>query len=123
MLLTLEQVLFIILTIAAVVAVTFLSVFLVQIRKTAREGERTLQEIRELAANLKRLEQKTSRQIEEIGATLHSARRAADRMSGAAYHMTSGAFGPAVKYWPLLFPLLRTGWRLWKKRKEKRYER
>lgn len=123
MVLTLEQVLFVVLTVSAVAAVTFLCITLVQIKKTAREAERTFVEIRSLTADLKRLEQKAGRQLDELGSTLQSARRAANVMSGTAHHMTSGAFGPAIRYWPLIFPLLRGGWRLWKKRKEKRYER
>lgn len=123
MLLTLEQVLFVVLTIAVVVAVVFLCVSLIQIKKTAREGERALVEFRALAADLKRLEQKAGRQLDELGSTLQAARRTANVMSGTVHHITSGAFGPAIRYWPLVFPLLRGVWRLLKKRKEKRYER
>lgn len=119
MVLTLEQVLFVVLTVSAVAAVTFLCISLIQIKKTAREAERTFVEIRALAADLKRLEQNAGRQLDELGSTLRSARRAANVISGTAHHITSSAFGPAIRYWPLIFPLLRGSWRLWKKRKEK----
>ena len=60
MLLTLNQTLFLVISIAFVVAIVFLILFLVQIRRTAREGERTLVELRELAEDLKDIEQKVS---------------------------------------------------------------
>ncbi|MBU1339437.1 MAG: hypothetical protein KKD56_10260, partial [Acidobacteria bacterium] len=52
--LTLNQLLFVVLTIAAVVAVTSLVFLFAQLRRTAREGEQALSEIRSLIENLKR---------------------------------------------------------------------
>ena len=53
MTLTLNQVLWIILTVAAVVAVTFLAMFLNQLRRTAREGEKTLAKAQEMLDGMK----------------------------------------------------------------------
>lgn len=65
--LTLNQFLFLVITVAAVVAATFLITLFVQFRKTAKEGEKTLVELRKLINNLKETEQKVNAKIDDLG--------------------------------------------------------
>ena len=119
MLLTLNQTLFLVLSIAFVVATVFLILFLVQIRRTAREGERTLIELRELAEGLKGIQHKVDARIDDIGEILESSKKTLAGISEATFFLTAKVMRPASKYWPLLFPLIHLGWRQLKKRKEK----
>jgi uncharacterized protein YoxC len=67
MLLTLNQVLLIILTVAAAVAVAFLVTFLNQLRRTAREAEQALAKARELMDGLKEIEAKINTSLDDVG--------------------------------------------------------
>lgn len=119
MLLTLNQVLSLVLTIAAVVVVVFLVLFLVQLRKTAREGERALAEIGDLAGRLKETEQKVNARIDDVGELLESSKKTAAGLAEASLFLTTRIIRPASRFWPVLYPLLRMGWRKLKKKKEK----
>ena len=117
--LTLNQFLFLVITIAVVVAVTFLVTLFVQLRKTAKEGEKTLVEIRSLARNLNETSQKALGKIDDVDETLQAVKKTAGRLSEITWFLTTRMIKPSSKYWPILFPLIRLGWRHWKKRKEK----
>jgi ABC-type transporter Mla subunit MlaD len=119
MLLTLNQTLFLVISLAFVVAVVFLVLFLVQIRRTAREGERTLVELREVAEGLKGIEQKVNSRIDDVGEILESSKKTVAGLSKASLFLTMNMVRPASKYWLILYPLFRLGWRQLKKRKEK----
>lgn len=119
MLLTLNQTLFLVISIAFVVAIVFLVLFLAQVRRTAREGERTLIEIRELAEGLKGIEKKVEARIDDVGDILESSKKTLAGISEATIFLTTKVIRPASKYWPLLYPLIHLGWRQLKKRKEK----
>jgi hypothetical protein len=121
MLLTLNQVLVIILTVAAVVVATLLSLFLVQLRRTAREGEKTLVKAQEAMDGLKEIEAKLNTSLDDLGQVLATSKRAAARLSDVSYLLASKVLRPSAKYWPILFPLIRLGWRQMKKRKEKHH--
>lgn len=117
--LTLNQFLLLVITIAVVIAITFLVSLMVQLRKTARQGEETLIELRELTKNLKLTDQKVNSKIDEFGELISASKKTAVNLSEATWLVTSKIFRPTSKYWPILFPLLRFGWRrLKKKRKE-----
>ncbi len=118
MLLTLNQTLFLVLTIAAVVVVVFLVLFLAQLRRTAREGERTLVEVRELAQGLKVIERKLDARIDDVGELLESSKKTAAGLAQASLFLTTKVVSPASRYWPILYPLLRVGWRQLKKMKK-----
>ena len=120
MLLTLNQVLLIVLTVAAVVVVVFLILFLVQMRRTAREGERTLAEVRELAVSLKEIERKVNARIDDVGELLASSKQTAAGLAQASLFLTTRVVSPASRYWPLLYPLLRIGWKQLKKMKKRK---
>lgn len=116
--LTLNQFLFLVITIAVVVAVTFLALLIVQIRRTARAGEETLVEIKKLVRNLKETDQKINTKIDELSPMLEATKKTAVSISEIALFLTTRIFKPSSKYLPLLLPLLRFGWRRIKKRKE-----
>lgn len=120
MMLTLNQVLGIILTVAAVVAVTFLALFLNQLRRTAREGEKTLAKAQEMMDGLKEIEAKVNASLDNVGEVLAMSKKAVTGLSEITFYLTSKVIRPSAKYWPFLFPLLRFGLQQMKKRKEKK---
>jgi hypothetical protein len=119
MLLTMNQTLFLVISIAFVVATVFLILFLVQVRRTAREGERTLIELRELAEGLKGIEQKVDARIDDVGEILESSKKTLASLSATTLFLTTKVIRPVSKYWLILYPLIHLGWRQLKKRKEK----
>jgi uncharacterized protein YoxC len=118
--LTLSQFLFLVLTIAAVVAVTFLVLFLSQLRKTAKEGEKTLREMRTLAGNLNTISQNVNQKIDGLGDVVESTRKAAVGLSDATMYFSQRMMRPASRYWPFVIPMIRLVWRQFRKRKEKK---
>jgi len=118
--LTLNQFLFLVITIAIVVAVSYLVSLFIQLRKTAAEGERALIEIRELAKNLRALDQVVRTKIDEMAKVIEASKKAATNVSEAAVFLTTKIIRPSSSYLPILLPLLRLVWRQWKKRKEKK---
>ena len=119
MALTLNQFLLLVLTIAAVVAVTYLVIFLHQMRKTAQEGSAALMEIRELAKNLNETNRKVNQELDDVGEFIDASKKTAVNLSEAAFFVTTKIVKPGSKYMPFLFPLIRFGWRLLKKKKKK----
>jgi len=120
MTLTLNQVLGIILTVAAVVAVTFLALFLNQLRRTAREGQKTLAKAQEMMDGLKEIEAKVNASLDNVGKVLAASKKAVTGLSEITFFLTSKVIRPSARYWPFLFPLLRLGLQQIKKRKEKK---
>lgn len=118
--LNLYQVLGIILTVAICVAVTYLVLFLSQLRKTAREGEKTLIKAQEAMDELKVIEAKLNANLDNVGQVLAVSKRAVSGLSDASLFLTSRAIRPSAKYWPLLLPLISLGLQQLKKRKEKK---
>jgi predicted PurR-regulated permease PerM len=116
--LTLNQFLLLVITIAVVAAVTFLITLFVQLRKTAKEGEKTLVELREVISNLKQTEQKVNARVDDLGDFFKSTKKTATNISEITWVLATRAIKPSSKYWPFLFPLIRLGWRRLKKRKE-----
>ena len=117
--LTLNQVLWIILTLAGVVAVVFLVRFLIQLRRTAREGERTLAKAQELMDGLKEIEAKINTSLDDIGQVLQTSKKAAAGLTEVTGFLTTRVIRPSAKFWLFLLPLVRIGWQQLKKRKEK----
>jgi len=120
MLLTFNQTLFLILTVAAVVIAVFLILFLLQLRRTAREAEKSLQEFQVTLEKLKTIEDKVERRLDETGTIIQSAKKTVSGLSELSFFLTTRVVRPASKYWPVIFPLVRFGWQLIKKRKEKK---
>ncbi len=120
MTLTLSQVLSIVLTVAAVVGVTFLSLFLLQLRRTAREGEKTLIKAQETMDGLQAIEAKINANLDNVGEVLATSKKAVSGLSEITFFLTSKIIRPSARYWPFLFPLVRFGLQQMKKRKEKK---
>ena len=120
MALNLNQVLFLILTIAAVTVAVFLVRFLIQLRRTAGEGEKTLAEMRRLAENLNELDLVVKAKVEDLGRLVEASKSTAMNLSEASMFLTTRLLRPAANYWPLVYPLLTFFWRRIRKRKEKK---
>ena len=118
--LTLNQFLFLIITLALVAAVTVFIILALQLKKTAAEAEKALAEYKELAKNLQILDRTIKDKLDELGQTLQAARQAAGQVSGVTMWLSSKVVQPATKWWPFVAPVVRFIWRQWKKRKEER---
>ena len=115
--LTLNQVLGVILTVAAVVAVNFLVQFLSQLRKTDMECEKTLVKAKETMDELKVIEAKINVSLDNVGEVLATSKRAVAGISGATNFIASSVIRPTARFWPILFPLLSLGLRKMKKKR------
>lgn len=120
MTLTLNQALFLVLTIAFVAAVVYLVRLLVQLRKTAAEGAKALAEFAELARHLKELDLVVKDQVEELAKTIAASKRAAVNVAEASSLITSKFVRPSSKYLPLILPVAQFLWRQVGKRKKER---
>ncbi|HPW16891.1 MAG TPA: hypothetical protein PLP83_00775 [Candidatus Aminicenantes bacterium] len=120
MTLTLNQVLSLVLTVAAVVVATFLAMFLAQLRRTAREGEKTLVKVQETMDGLQAIEAKLNASLDNVGEVLTTAKKAASGLAEISFYVSSRIVRPSLKYWPIVFPLVRFGLQQLKKRKEKK---
>ncbi|MCJ7680601.1 MAG: hypothetical protein MUP70_07750 [Candidatus Aminicenantes bacterium] len=118
--LTLNQLLFIILTIAAVVAVTSLVFLFAQIRRTYREGEQTLSEIRSLTEQLKLTNDAVQEKLKHADGVILGTQKFVDGMGDMTQMVLTKLIMPSSKYWPFLAPLARTAWRMYNKDKNKR---
>lgn len=119
MLLTLNQFLLLVITIAAVVAVTFLVTLFVQLRKTAKQGEETLRELKALVQNLKETNIKVDNKIDDLGEIVEASKNTVVSLSEIAFFLSTKIIKPSSKYWPFLFPFIRLGWRHLRKKKQK----
>ncbi len=120
MTLTLNQVLGIILTVAGVVAVVFLSLFLNQLRRTAKEGEKTLAKAQETMEGLQVIEAKLNASLDNVGEVLTVSKKAVSGISEVAFFLTTKVIRPTANYWPFIFPLVRFGLQQLKKRKKEK---
>lgn len=116
---TLNQFLLLVITIAAVVAVTFLVTLFVQLRKTAKQGEETLRELRALVQNLKETNIKVNNKIDDLGEIVDASKNTVVSLSEIAFFLSTKIIKPSSKYWPFLFPFIRLGWRHLRKKKQK----
>ena len=87
--LTLNEFLFAVITLAVVVAVTFLVLLLIRLRKTAKEGEETLVEIRSLVRSLNETSQKVQNKIDAADDTLQTAKKTAAQLMEITWFLTT----------------------------------
>jgi hypothetical protein len=116
--LTLNEFLFLVITIAVVVAVTYLVMLMIQLKKTAKEGERTLIEINALVKRLKETSEKIDDKVEDVGEIVQATKKTATGLAEVSMFLAYRIIRPASRYWPFLFPLVRLGLRQLKKKKE-----
>ncbi len=120
MALTLNQFLFLILTIAGVVVAVFLVLLLLQLRRTAMEAEKAMAEFRQAAENLKVIEASLQERLEDVGRLVDVGKKAAHGLTQTAQLIGTSAFKPLAKVWPLLVPIVGYLVRRWKRRKEEK---
>lgn len=117
--LTLNQFLLLVLTLAAVVVSTVVVIFLIQLRRTGRKAEETLENISQLVKNLENISQKVDHELEEASELIESSKKIATSLADITWFISTKLIRPSSRYWPILFPLARMGWRQWKKFKRK----
>ena len=118
--LTLNQFLFLVITIAIVVIATYLVIFLVQLRKTVKEGQDTLAEAKKLMQSVNETSQKVNSKIDDMTPMVEASKQIAVNISKIALFLGAKVLKPSSKYWPLVFPILRSGWRQIKKQKKQK---
>jgi len=118
--LTLNQVLFLTLTIAGVVVAVYLIRLFAQLRRTAAEGEKALADFGELARQLQELDLVVKHQVEELGLTLAASKKAAVHIAEASALITTKFIRPSSKFLPLILPVAQFVWRQIGKRKKER---
>lgn len=116
--LTLNQFLWLVITIAVVVVATFLVGLLRQLRRTGQEVEKTLTEMRSLVEEARKTSRSVQSKLEDVGELVQASKKTAVSVSEIAWFVTAKILRPSSKYWPFLFPLIRFGWRKAKKFKE-----
>ena len=88
------------------------------IQYVEKEGEKTLVEVRSLVNNLNTTSRQINDKIENLGEVVEASKKVAGNLSEASMLFSSRFVRPAARYWPILFPLIRLGMRLLKKKKE-----
>jgi hypothetical protein len=116
--LTLNQFLFLVITMAVVVAVTYLVMLMIQLKKTAKEGERTLFEINALVKRLQDTSEKINGKLNDVDEIVSATKKTAIGLAEASTFIIVKIIRPSSRYWPFLFPLMRLGLRVLKKKKE-----
>jgi flagellar biosynthesis/type III secretory pathway M-ring protein FliF/YscJ len=117
--LTLNQVLLLVLTFAAVVVAVVLVRLFAQLRRTAAEGEKALTEMRVLAQHLTELDLVVKDKVETLGTTLEASKKAAVNIGQASALITSKFIKPSSSYLPLIIPVARFVLKRMNKKKEK----
>lgn len=116
--LTLNQFLFLVITIVVVATGTSLIILIFQLRKTANKSEEALADLRELLQNLSETSRTVNAKLEDVDDIVKATKKTARSLSEIAFFLTAKMIRPASKFWPFLYPALRIGWRQIKKRKE-----
>ncbi len=114
--LTLNQFLFLVITIAIVIIATYLVIFLAQLRKTVKEGQDTLSEAKKLMRSVNETSQKVNSKIDDMTPMV-------DVLKKMALFLAAKGLKPSSKYWPLVFPILRSGLRYIKKQKKQKEDK
>jgi uncharacterized protein YoxC len=117
--LTLNQFLWLVITLVVVVVATWFVLFLQQLRRTAGEAEKTLAELRHNLQEFNELQAIIREKVETLGETVESSRKIASSLADILGFLAIRVVRPASRYWPLIFPILQFLWRQKKKRKEK----
>lgn len=114
--LSLNEILLVIITIAVVAGILFLIPVLIQIKRTMKEGEESLKQIRELTGELKEISSRINPAVESAGEMVESAKKTAFNLAEITFLIATRIVKPSARYWPFLFPFLRLGWRQIKKK-------
>jgi predicted PurR-regulated permease PerM len=117
--LTLNQFLLLVITLAVVVAVTYLVMLSTQLKKTAKEGERTLIELNALVKRLQHTSEKIDVKVDDMDEIVQATKKTAIGLAEATTLFVTRIIRPSSRYWPFLFPVMRLGLRVLKKKKKK----
>jgi uncharacterized protein YoxC len=120
MTLTLNQVLLIILTVAAVVVAVYLVRVLAQLRRVTLEAEKAMADVRELVKNMTGLEALLKERLISLGEFVEASKKTAVNLSEATFYLTTRVLRPGSKFLPLMLPLASFFWKEFRKRKEKK---
>ncbi|MFW6173709.1 MAG: hypothetical protein ACOC5T_08190 [Elusimicrobiota bacterium] len=69
---------------------------------------------------LKQTDYKVNTKIDDIGELVGTTKKTLVRIADLSWFLSAKIFKPSSKYWPFIYPAIRLGWRLIKKRKEKK---
>jgi len=116
--LTLNQFLFLVITIAVVVAATYLVMLMIQLKKTAKVGETTLIELSALVKRLQNTSERINGRLDDVDDIVKATKKTAIGFAEASTFLVIKILRPTSRYWPFLFPLVRLGLRLMKKKKK-----
>ncbi|MGQ9471867.1 MAG: hypothetical protein ACUVR0_09285 [Candidatus Aminicenantales bacterium] len=117
--LTLNQFLWLVITLTIVVVATWLIFFLRQLKATAEEGQKALAELRRALEEFHEVEVLIKEKVETMADTLESSRKVAASLAEILGFLAARVARPASRYWPFIFPLLQFIWRQKKKKKER----
>lgn len=117
--LTLNQFLWLVITLTIVVVATWLILFLRQLKATAEEGQKALAELRRALEEFHGVEVLIKEKVETMADTLESSRKVAASLAEILGFLATRVARPASRYWPFIFPLLQFIWRRKKKKKER----
>jgi predicted PurR-regulated permease PerM len=118
MTLTLNQLLFLILTIAVVAFLVYLIPTIRQLKETAKRAEEVLTETRKLISNFEETEKLVKSQIEGLDDLIKTSKKALTDISEIAWFISKRLLKPSTRYISAFFPLINVGWQLYKKRKK-----
>lgn len=118
--LTLNQLLLLILTFAAVILVTFLVSLLIQLRKTARKASVAIEEFGQLANRLSQTAARVEGKLEDVDSLIETAKKAADGLSEVTWFATTKLIRPSSKFWPYIFPIIKLGWKQMHRQNQKK---
>jgi hypothetical protein len=93
---------------------------MIQLKKTAKEGERALFEINALVKRLQDTSEKIDGRVEDMGEIVHATKKTAIGLAEISTFLVYRIIRPASRYWPFFFPLVRLGLRQLKKKKEEK---
>jgi hypothetical protein len=82
-----------------------------------KEGEKSLEQIKELAQELKETSSKIHPAVENAREMVESAKKTANNLSEITWLIATRIVRPSSRYWPFIFPFLRLGWRKIKKKR------
>ncbi|MFQ6069064.1 MAG: DUF948 domain-containing protein [Candidatus Aminicenantales bacterium] len=116
--LTLNQTLWLIIAVALVVAIAFLTALFSQLRRTARAAEETLNEVGKLVKDVKETDELVRKKIEDVSEVINTSKKAAKSFSEVGLSV-SKILKPSTKYLSIIIPLLQIGWRQLKKKRKK----
>ncbi|MGD9344349.1 MAG: hypothetical protein PVH84_00695 [Candidatus Aminicenantes bacterium] len=116
--LTLNQFLFLVITIAVVVVATYLVMLMIQLKKTAKEGETSLIELNALVKRLQDTTEKLNGRMDDVDDIVKATKKTAMGFAEASTFVVAKIIRPTSRYWPFLFPLMRLGLRLMKRKKK-----